>query len=215
MSSQGLLVPALLCESSPRRYNWPLSCFCLFLLNPVGQRPPVLEFKHWIYNVYWASCHQSSSGSGTNVSLGLIDGGKVIPQWVCWRYIWSRKHVDFILQFPPLFYLQNSATGFPGGKESAGQGRSCRRRRFDPWVRKILWRWKWQSTQVFLPGKFHGQRSLVGYSSWGHKELDTTELANKEWLALHFKGGDNGGLDAYLDFFYRWPHKLLLIRKWY
>ena len=101
MSSQGLLVPALLCESSPRRYNWPLSCFCLFLLNPVGQRPPVLEFKHWIYNVYWASCHQSSSGSGTNVSLGLIDGGKVIPQWVCWRYIWSRKHVDFILQFPP------------------------------------------------------------------------------------------------------------------
>ena len=28
---------------------------------------------------------------------------------------------------------------------------------------------------VFLPGKFHGQRSLVGYSPWGHKEADTTE----------------------------------------
>ena len=28
---------------------------------------------------------------------------------------------------------------------------------------------------VFMPGKSHGQRSLVGYSTWGHKELDTTE----------------------------------------
>ena len=46
---------------------------------------------------------------------------------------------------------------------------------FDPWVGKILWRRKWQPTPVFLPGKSHGQRSLVGYSPWGRKELDTTE----------------------------------------
>ena len=32
--------------------------------------------------------------------------------------------------------------------------------------------WKWQPTPVFLPGKSHGQRSLEGYSPWGHKELD-------------------------------------------
>ena len=31
------------------------------------------------------------------------------------------------------------------------------------------------NTPVFLPGKFHGQRSLEGYSPWGHKESDTTE----------------------------------------
>ena len=37
------------------------------------------------------------------------------------------------------------------------------------------WRRKWQSTPVFLHGESHGQRSLVGYSPWGHKELDTTE----------------------------------------
>ena len=41
------------------------------------------------------------------------------------------------------------------------------------WVRKIPWRGKWQPTPVFLPGKSHGQRSLVGYSPWGRKELDT------------------------------------------
>ena len=34
---------------------------------------------------------------------------------------------------------------------------------------------KWQLSPVFLPGKSHGQRTLVGYSPWGHTELDTTE----------------------------------------
>ena len=38
-----------------------------------------------------------------------------------------------------------------------------------------IWRRKWQSTPVLLPGKYHGQRSLVGYSPWGRKESDTTE----------------------------------------
>ena len=37
------------------------------------------------------------------------------------------------------------------------------------------WRRKWQPTAVFLPGEFHGPRSLVGYSPWGHKDLDMTE----------------------------------------
>ena len=46
---------------------------------------------------------------------------------------------------------------------------------FDPWIRRIPWRWKWQPTLVFFPGEFHGLRSLVGCSPWGRKELDTTE----------------------------------------
>ena len=50
-----------------------------------------------------------------------------------------------------------------------------RRPRFDPWVGKIPWRKKWQLTPVFLPGKSHGWRSLIGYSPWGHKEWDMTE----------------------------------------
>ena len=51
----------------------------------------------------------------------------------------------------------------------------CGRPGFNPWVRKIPWRRKRQSTPVLLPGKSHGQRRLVGYSPWGHKESDTTE----------------------------------------
>ena len=45
----------------------------------------------------------------------------------------------------------------------------------DPWVGKIPWRKEWQATPVFLPGEFHGQRSLSGYSPWGRKESDTME----------------------------------------
>ena len=70
----------------------------------------------------------------------------------------------------------NRPRGFLGGsdgKESVcnvgdlglvpGLGRSSRRR-------------VWQLTPVSLPGEVYGQRSLAGYSPWGHKESDTTEL---------------------------------------
>ena len=54
----------------------------------------------------------------------------------------------------------------------------CRRHRrceFDSWIERIPWSRKWQLTPVFLPGKSHGQRSLVGYSPKVHKESDMTE----------------------------------------
>ena len=50
---------------------------------------------------------------------------------------------------------------------------------WETWVQsqawEDLWRREWQPIPVFLPGKSHGQRSLAGYSPWGHKELDTIE----------------------------------------
>ena len=65
--------------------------------------------------------------------------------------------------------------GFPdgaSGKESPCQCRALERRRCDPRVGKTPWSRKWQLTPVFLPEKFHRQRSLVRYSPW---ESDTTE----------------------------------------
>ena len=63
------------------------------------------------------------------------------------------------------------------GKESACQ---CRRWEFDPWVGKISWRRKWQQpTPAFLPGKSHGQRSLLGCSPWCHKRVGH-DLATKQ-----------------------------------
>ena len=54
-----------------------------------------------------------------------------------------------------------------------------RKHRFYPWGRKIPWRRKWQSIPVFLPGKFHGQRSLAGCSPRGPKESDMTEYEHR------------------------------------
>ena len=45
---------------------------------------------------------------------------------------------------------------------------------------KSPWRRKWQPTPIFLLGKSHEQRSLAGYSSWGHKELDMTEHGGRQ-----------------------------------
>ena len=60
-------------------------------------------------------------------------------------------------------------------KESICQ---CRRLGFDFWIGKIHWRRKWIPTSVFLPGKSHGLRSLVGSSPEGCKESDMTERLN-------------------------------------
>ena len=46
-------------------------------------------------------------------------------------------------------------------------------------IKEIIWRRKWQPTPVFLPGESHGQRSLVGYSLRGLKELNMTEHTYK------------------------------------
>ena len=72
-----------------------------------------------------------------------------------------------------------ASLGFPGGaggKEPTCQCRRLKRCGFDSWVGKIPLRRKWQPTLVFLLGESHRQRSLVGYSPWGRKGLETTEV---------------------------------------
>ena len=68
-----------------------------------------------------------------------------------------------------------SLSGGTSCKEPDCQCRRHKRLGFSPWVGKIPWRRKWQPTPVFLPGEFHGQRSLAGYSPWDCKESDMTE----------------------------------------
>ena len=85
-----------------------------------------------------------------------------------------RSHCSYVMMISLRIYKSgNISDGLLlrlSSKESAckaGDG-------FDPWVRKIPWRREWLPSAVFLPGESHGQRSLVGYSLWGHKESDTT-----------------------------------------
>ena len=73
----------------------------------------------------------------------------------------------------------------------------------EPAVGKIPWGWSWHPTPVFFPGEFHGQRSLAGYSPWGHRESDRmdgaqrhsskgTEKAYDFWACLHLEIGTEG-----------------------
>ena len=73
---------------------------------------------------------------------------------------------------------------FPGGSDGKASACNVGDPGFNPWVGKIPWRGKWQPTPVLLPGKFHGQRSLVGYSPWGRRESDTTERLHFHFLSV-------------------------------
>ena len=84
----------------------------------------------------------------------------------CW---WECKLVQ------PLWTL-----GFPGGSVVKNLPANVEVMGRFSWIGKIPWRRKWQPTPVFLPGKFHGQRNLVCYSPWDHKESDMTECTHTD-----------------------------------
>ena len=112
---------------------------------------------------------------------------QVFPYWRTSLLLISLVQRSFLCEVVwslSFYYFKVCSGDFRGGA-SIGKEPAClcgrrKRRRFNPWVRKIPWRRKWQPTPVFLPGKPHGQRSLVGYSPQGSKESDTTEQ-------LHFR----------------------------
>ena len=81
------------------------------------------------------------------------------------------SHLETLSQTcPELMFNQISGRGFSGGSV-VNILLSSRRWRFNPWVGKIPWRRKWQLTPVLLPGRSHRQRSLAGYSPWGHRRV--------------------------------------------
>ena len=75
------------------------------------------------------------------------------------------------------------------GRESTCQCRRCQRHGFYPWIGKIHWSKKWQPTPVFLPGEFHGQKSLADCSPWGLKESDSTEHSRARTVCMVWDGG--------------------------
>ena len=93
-----------------------------------------------------------------------------------WNENWPFPALWSLLSFPNLltYWVQHSLVA-----QMVKYLLQCGRCGFHPWVRKIPWRRKWQSTPVFFPREFHEWWNLAGYSQWGQKELDTTEC-------LHF-----------------------------
>ena len=104
------------------------------------------------------------------------------------------SHVAQLVKNPPA--MQESPVRFLGWEDPLEKGKAthssilglplwlswyrihlqCRSPGFDPWVGKIPWRREWLPTAILLPGKSHGQQSLVGYSPRGHKNILIIQL---------------------------------------
>ena len=132
----------------------------------------------WLLFAWYVFFHLFSFNLPAPLNLKCISGRQCVVSSLLFLRIlayWVKCLVTHI-QLP--YKVRFGLPRWLSGKESTCQCRRLRRCKFDPWVGKIPWRRNWQSTLVFLLGKFHGQRSLAGYSLWGHKELDTTKHAD-------------------------------------
>ena len=112
-----------------------------------------MGFDSWVGKIPWRSQWWLSP-----VFLpGEFHGQRSLVGYNLWG---SKVGHDWVTKPPPPYVY----TGFPGSASGKGPAFQCRRLMslgFKPWVRKIPWRRAWQLTPVFLPGRPHGQRSLV------------------------------------------------------
>ena len=159
--------------------QWNLSCF-------KGTAPKITVWGlFWPKEYFW------------QLSLSLVLPGKISQQFCLYSQWIYQPHQMFIAAMPAGFentsgfkffhtFLQMKSD-LTSGKEHTHQCRRHKRHGFDPWVGKISWRRAWQPTPVFLPGESHRQRSLAGYSPWGHRAgHDWRDLAHMQHTAWFF-----------------------------
>ena len=205
MSTVQSLTPVWLCDPTDILQHARLPC-----PSPTpGSCSNTCPLSHWCHPtisssvVPFSSRLQSFLTSGSFLmSQFFASGGQSRPKY--WSFSFninpSNEYsglISFRMGWLDLFSEHlASAMGFPGGSEVKASAWNAGDPGFNPWVGKIPWRRKWQPTPIFLPGESHGWRSLVGYSSRGHKELDTTEqLHFSLWakvMTLSWEAHDKG-----------------------
>ena len=97
----------------------------------------------------------------------------ILPHFLSFFLFFSPSLSFTLASLTSYYILSMRIIGLPWWLSGEEFTCKCRRGRFNPWVRKIPWRRKWKPTPVFLPGKSHEERNLVGYSPWGHKNSQT------------------------------------------
>ena len=166
---------ALQSPPSPLRPPCPALGFLLVSQASVGRKPGQLQ----------GPAHLLSFSLSYSPTLPLIHCLKTFaPRLLCSFLVYGMKGrasysvTARVLDLRRALILQQTAWWL----RWEGVRLQCRRPGFNAWVRKIPWRREWPPTPVLLPGEFHGQRSLVGYSPWDCE--NTTE--DKEKDHLHF-----------------------------
>ena len=122
-----------------------------------------------VQNYHWFS----DSTKNVNYHVNIFE---IITFWIYWvksNILKLISPVYLFVVFPGCSVVKNLLAITADTGSILGLGRS-------PWRRK------WQPTPVFLPGKFHGQRSLVGYSLWGHKRVGYDLPAKQQKLYFTF-----------------------------
>ena len=169
-------------------HTWPLRClmssinFVIFFFLPaavcvhecanVCMCSARITFSRAIFCSYYQvkgilSTHPSSPVQSLNFLIHTI---------ACWGELFQNKLLGFqggavVKNLPANVGDARDVNSIPGWG--------------DPWRRK------WQPIPLFLPGKFHGQRNLVGYSPWSFKESDTTEWQHTLTQAIKLWSGLN------------------------
>ena len=161
------------------------------------KNPPTMQ-ETWVWPLDWENHLQEGMATYSLILAWRIPwteepGGLYSP--------WGRKHSDMtewlsisqrehkaqywlpLSTYSGILAFWLSQWPWFSGKQSACQYRRCR---FNPCVRKIPWRRKWEPTPVFLPGEFHGHWGLADYSLWGHKRIGH-DLGSKQHSVIHHK----------------------------
>ena len=161
-------------NESPLHMRWPKYWSFSFNISPSSEHPGLISFRmDWL---------DFLAVQGTLKSLLQRHSSKASILWHSAFFIVQLSHpymttgkttalarrtfvgkvMSLLFNMHKTIYLLVAFPGGASGKESTCQCRRCKRHGFDPWVRNITWSRKWYSTPVFLPGKFHGQRSQEG-----------------------------------------------------
>ena len=153
-------------------------CICKHVFMPAYMCVFIHEYVH---THAWISIHMYASIQ-VCICMHII----ILCAYMSWMCVSVCICVYvFMYAYMCVFIHECLPVGFPGGSDGKQSACNVGRLGLDPWVRKIRWRRAWKPTPVFLPGESHGQRSLVGYSPWGHKESDMTEQLTHTCVHVH------------------------------
>ena len=154
-------------------------CFYfLAIINSATMNIRVQVFM-WMYVSISLGCipRSSISESYGNSMVSFLRNCWTVSKSSCTVLHSHQQHIRVPTSAPPCWHLSLnilfSTATLVGVKTRCG---------FDSWFRKMPWIRKWQTTPVFLPGKSHGQRSLVGYSPWICRVYTTEHWAEHSML---------------------------------
>ena len=175
----------------PQIHHWILTTWSSAELNPLWKK-----FLHCSLNTIHCRLMMTVA-RGLCPSLKSVSESKSLSFRILYIHedpVPRQKKLFIHMNYKFIWYPYCQFRSFPGGSAVMNPSANAEDKNLipgkikSPGIGKIPWRKKWHPTEIFLPGKSHGQRSLVGYSPWGHQESYITEwlspMVSAKWKTL-------------------------------